>query len=163
MYSVHMWIWLFSCRELPITVGFLLRYQLVWIWHAAEGFPWQPGLSVQSGGEGFQIEKWSSGGLFFSWLKMLRHEEHPLEGRGAITKWDSAPNGCFDIPRHNWKHFLNWGVLIKMHWTAENRRLAILIPLMKLSAAACQACTIYVMTHPFVKLATFLLYFISYV
>lgn len=44
-----------------------------------------------------------------------------------------------------------------MHWMTENTEHPILIPLMNPSAAAFQACAIYVMTHPFVKLPTVVL------
>lgn len=46
--NVYTGLWLFTLSGPPLTGGSLLRHQIVGIWHAG-GFPWQPGLSVQSG------------------------------------------------------------------------------------------------------------------
>lgn len=154
-------MWLFTLFGPPLIDASLLSHQIVGIWHAG-GFPWQPWLSVQSG-RGFPDWEVVLGGAVLQRALMLCHaaapfhrDHHTVRFRSKWALWRS---------QRDWKHFPKECPLKCIEWERTGVH-PISVPLMNYPADASQACTIYVMTQPFVKLPTvvilsFLLFFLN--
>lgn len=97
----------------------------LWGYDMLEGYRDNLGF-LSNQGEGFQIERWSSGELYLNELgcfateQPFKRDHHTVRFCSKWVLWRS---------QHNWKHFPKEGPF-KMHWMREDREHPISIPLM---------------------------------